>query len=425
MKFSSIIFLWIYKTLTLIFAPLGVVFICYKKRRDPPYGKRVFELLGFYKQKTDKCIWFHAASVGEVNSLKPLIKRFSETYPNYPVVLTTMTTTGELSARSIKNIITVFMPLDSSCALKRFFKRFNPSLLLIVDTELWPNMLNTAIKYNCKTLIVNGRMQEKNCKSYLKFKNIVKDLIAPPIYKVMCISPDDADRFSRIGVDPKKISVAGNIKYDLYLNQDQFKKGREIKDITKVKILCCASTHEGEESMCINAFKQMRKKNPLLKLVLVPRHKTGTILAEKYLKKMEFKSIKKSFIKNKNEYLKYDIIIGDTIGEMPFYLGLSDLVFLGGSFIPVGGHNPLEPAYFALPCITGPHYHNFKDQFLKLIDHGGAFEAENPQRLSEIALTLLKDDESLKISGIKALDILTQGKGCIDKILFEISKILK
>ena len=125
------------------------------------------------------------------------------------------------------------------------------------------------------------------------------------------------------------------------------------------------------------------------------------------------------------EYLKYDIIIGDTIGEMPFYLGLSDLVFLGGSFIPVGGHNPLEPAYFALPCITGPHYHNFKDQFLKLIDHGGAFEAENPQRLSEIALTLLKDDESLKISGIKALDILTQGKGCIDKILFEISKILK
>ena len=98
MKFSSIIFLWIYKTLTLIFAPLGVVFICYKKRRDPPYGKRVFELLGFYKQKTDKCIWFHAASVGEVNSLKPLIKRFSETYPNYPVVLTTMTTTGELSA---------------------------------------------------------------------------------------------------------------------------------------------------------------------------------------------------------------------------------------------------------------------------------------------------------------------------------------
>ena len=237
MHFSSKIVFFLYKILTLILAPVGVAFLCYKKRHDPPYGKRVFELLGFYSYKLNNCIWFHAASVGEINSLKPLILKFQKLYPKKNILITTMTTTGSKAALNIPNIKNVFMPLDSPWVISRFFNNFKPKLLFIVDTELWPNMLQGALKNNCKVIIVNGRMQEKNCQKYLKFKQLVKDIIAPALYKVICISTEDAMRFERIGITPNRIKVSGNIKYDLTLNFEPFYKGRALKENFKGTVL--------------------------------------------------------------------------------------------------------------------------------------------------------------------------------------------
>ena len=424
MHFSSKIVFFLYKFLTLILAPVGVAFLCYKKRLDPPYGKRVFELLGFYPYKLKNCIWFHAASVGEINSLKPLILKFQKVNPNKTILITTMTTTGGIAASNIPNVHTFFMPLDSPCVIKRFFNNFKPKFLFIVDTELWPNMLQGALKNKCKVIIVNGRMQEKNCQKYLKFKNLVKDIIATPLYKVICISKEDAQRFERIGIDTNKIKVAGNIKYDLNLNFEPFHKGRKIKATFNGMVLCCASTHDGEESICLEVFKALKTKIPSLKLVAVPRHKTGVYLFEKKLSNQNLSYIKKSQIKNSLEYQNNEIILGDTMGEMSFYFGLSDLVFMGGSFVPIGGHNPLEPAYFSMPTITGPDYHNFKDQFKMLITQEGAFEVQNQSEFITKSLELLRSPDKIKLSGEHALEILNLGRGSTDKILKEIAEDL-
>ena len=420
MHFSSKIVFFIYKLLTLIIAPIGAAFLCYKKRHDPPYGKRVFELLGFYSYKLNNCIWFHAASVGEINSLKPLILKFQKLYPKKNILITTMTTTGSKAALNIPNIKNVFMPLDSPWVIGRFFNNFKPKLLFIVDTELWPNMLQGALKNNCKVIIVNGRMQEKNCQKYLKFKQLVKDIIAPALYKVICISTEDAMRFERIGITPNKIKVSGNIKYDLTLNFEPFYKGRALKENFKGTVLCCASTHDGEENICIEVIKALKAKIPECKIVIVPRHKTCVDSFEKILSKQKLNYIKKSKINNNSEYQNNNIILGDTMGEMSFYFGLSDLVFMGGSFVPIGGHNPLEPAYFSIPTITGPYYHNFKDQFKALIAKGGAFEAKNKEDFFTKSLDLLTSPDKIKSSGEKALEILNLGRGSTDKILKEI-----
>ncbi len=420
MRFSSKIVFFIYKLLTLIIAPLGAAFLCYKKRQDPPYGKRVFELLGFYPYKLNNCVWFHAASVGEINSLKPLIIKFQKLYPSKNILITTMTTTGNMAALNIPNVKTAFMPLDSPCVIKRFFNNFKPNFLFIVDTELWPNMLQGALKNNCKVIIVNGRMQEKNCKKYLKFKKLVKDIIASALYKVICISKEDALRFERIGIDAEKIKISGNIKYDLNLNFEPFYKGRAIKANFRGMVLCCASTHDGEENICIEVFKALKAKIPECKLVIVPRHQTCVEAFEKILLKQKLNYIKKSLITNNSAYQNNDIILGDTMGEMSFYFGLSDLVFMGGSFVPIGGHNPLEPAYFSIPTITGPYYHNFKDQFSALITKGGAFEVKNQEDFINKSLNLLTSPDKIKSSGEKALEILNLGRGSTDKILKEI-----
>ena len=153
MKLTSRFALYLYKFVTLLIAPLGAAFLAYKKRRDPPYGRRIFELLGYYRKTEKSCIWFHGASVGEINALKPFIVEFRRNHPNDRIVITTMTTTGAKAASSLENVLVKFSPLDSPLAVSRFFKHFNPEALIIIDTELWPNMLDTASKRKCRSFM--------------------------------------------------------------------------------------------------------------------------------------------------------------------------------------------------------------------------------------------------------------------------------
>ena len=336
-----------------------------------------------------------------------------------------MTTTGAQAARSIRAANTVFMPLDSPCAIRRFYKNFHPEILFIVDTELWPNMLQYAKKYNCRVIIINGRMQEKNCLKYEKNLKIVKDVIASALHKVICVSKEDSDRFKRIGVDSDKVIVAGNIKYDLNLSFELFNKAKDIKNQIKGQVLCCASTHEGEEGICLEVFSRIKKTIPDFKLLVVPRHKSDTEALLKELKKTSFKYICKSTITSNDNFQNNDVIIGDTMGEMSFYFGLSDLVFMGGSFVNIGGHNPLEPAFYALPVLTGPDFHNFKEQFERLIKDGGAFAVKDTEQFEKTCISLLNNQEKLDYAGKKALQILKLGRGSTIKILNEVKKDVK
>ena len=191
----------------------------------------------------------------------------------------------------------------------------------------------------------------------------------------------------------------------------------------KGKVFGAISTHEGEEEIVINSFIEAKKHLSNLKLVLVPRHQTTVSKACALLTSNQITFKKKSELKDLCDF-SADVLIGDTMGEIELYLGLCDLVFMGGSFVNVGGHNPLEPAYFSLPILTGPDYHNFQEQFDKLIDANGAYLAYDPKELTRLIVKLLEDQELLEKTGIKALDIQQQGRGALKRTLSNMEKFI-
>lgn len=240
----------------------------------------------------------------------------------------------------------------------------------------------------------------------------------------MCITKADKERFIKIGVPKQNVMVTGNIKYDLKPRENMFNDAMVLKtQLLGDCVFGAISTHDGEETTIIDGYVKAKETIKDLKLVLVPRHQTAGTLSCEYLDKLGISYVRKSSLKSISDFTG-DILIGDTIGEIETYFGLCDLVLMGGSFVNIGGHNPLEPAFFSLPILTGPDYHNFTEQFDKLIECGGAYLAEDSAKLSKYIVKLLSDKELLKKTGIKALDIQQQGRGALNKTLEQLDKLL-
>lgn len=418
MSCKSRLFFIIYCVLTFFIAPLGLLFLVYKKRRDPPYGRRACELLGHYQIGFRRCIWFHTVSVGEAIAARPLIKAFIRRHPKLTVIVTTTTTTGAREIERIDGVTHVFAPLDSPLAVFLFLRNFKPSHLFIMETELWPCMLNFTKSFGTKICVFNARMPEKTCVKYEKHRRLTKDLIANPITSVICQSADDAARFLRIGIPKENLHVSGTLKYDLSPNEQLFRAARMLKNRHPERIFIGAiSTHEGEESLIIETFFTLKESYPNLRMVLVPRHQSGVMRAESFLEDIHGSYALKTMLDANLNDFKQDILIGNTMGEIEFYLGLCDLVVMGGSFIDIGGHNPLEPAYFSLPIITGPYYYNFQEQFDAMIEYGACYVANDHRRLLNVSQMLLDNRELMTNTGMRAFDIQQAGRGAINKTL--------
>lgn len=433
MKLTSRLALTAYSLTTLAIAPLGALFLSYKKRRDPPYGKRIFELLGCYQgqQKLphdqENCVWFHTVSVGEAIAARPLIKAFIACHPELYVVVTTTTTTGAQEVAKIKGAHHVFAPLDSPLAVLSFIHKFKPTHLFIMETELWPCLLHGTHNHGIKTVVFNARMPEKTCLKYLKHQALSHDLIAAPLDLVLCQTKDDQERFGRIGVVKERLKVTGSLKYDLSPNEERFAKARAIYQqwhAHGIKVLGAISTHEGEEAQVLSAFYELKQSMPALKLVLVPRHQSGTQRAQDYFHNHEGSFALKTECHDNLADLKADVLIGNTMGEIELYLGLCDLIFMGGSLVDIGGHNPLEPAFFALPIVTGRYYYNFAEQFERLIETGGAYVAQDQQTLVKVCLKLLNDSALLNHTGLQAFEVQQAGRGAIAATLRALEEML-
>lgn len=426
MKLTSRIFLLCYFVITFLIAPLGLLYLCHKKRRDPPYGLRAFELLGFHKVAFKRCIWFHTVSVGEAIAARPLIKAFVRRHPQLSVVVTSTTTTGAREIAKLDGVTHAFAPLDSPLAVFLFLRSFKPSHLFIMETELWPSMLNIAKAFGTKICVFNARMPEKTCEKYEKRKRLTKDIIASRLDLVIAQTNDDGERFERIGVSKEKILVSGSLKYDLHPNEHLFQEARLIKRSwydTQMTI-GAISTHENEEEMVIEAFYNLKNLYPNIRLILVPRHKTGVEKADKFLANISASYGLRSKIDRNLIGFDKDVLVGDTMGEIEFYLGLCDLIFMGGSLVDVGGHNPLEPAYFALPIITGPYYYNFSEQFETLIENRGAYVANDHQRLFNVCRMFIDNKELLNETGMQAMDTQLKGRGALDFTLDKLENLL-
>lgn len=425
MRLSSRLCFFLYAGLTALIAPVGLGLLCYKKRRDPPYGYRACELLGHYTQpKMQECIWFHTVSVGEVIAARPVIQSFVRAHPQYDVVVTTTTTTGAREAQKIEGVIHAFAPLDSPLAVHNFLQHFSPTHLFIMETELWPCLLNVTHQAGVKIAVFNARMPEKTCVKYEKYLNLISDVISSNLDMVICQTKQDAKRFERIGVPQTQVVISNSLKYDLHPNERLFKKARTIKQSKWPDqiVLGAISTHDGEEELLIETFYNLCSKHHNLRLIIVPRHQSGVELSINFLNDINGQYQLRTETAHDLQDFDSEILIGNTMGEIEFYLGLCDMVFMGGSFVDVGGHNPLEPAYFSLPIITGPYYYNFKEQFDLLIDKRGAFLANDHKRLFTLCEMFFDDPNMMLETGLRALDVQQAGRGALERTLnyFEI-----
>jgi 3-deoxy-D-manno-octulosonic-acid transferase len=375
-------------TLLLALASPILLFGLYKsKPNKPKFGSRWKEHFGITpKLSTDqRPIWIHAVSVGESIAAAPLIKALKQQNPEQAILVTTTTSTGAEQVEKLGDLVEHrYMPIDFSFAVKGFLKATNPKQMLIIETELWPNTLNTVYNAGIPITVVNARLSEKSCRNYAKVQPLF-NLLHPKLTQVLCQTESDAERFSRLGVDTNKLSVTGSIKFDIQISDEVKAKGKELRSALGEHrpVWIAASTHKGEDEQVLNAHKKVLESCPDALLILVPRHPERFDSVFELCQQHSFETIRRTSHSQVAESTQ--VYLGDTMGEMLILIGAADVCFMGGSLIgdKVGGHNVLEPAALGVPVITGPSYYNFTEIVTSLSQTGSLSIIGNHTQLAE------------------------------------------
>ena len=414
----------LYTLVLLLAAPFLLFSLLKNKPNKPVIGSRWKELFGYspvLNSQSREVIWIHAVSVGETIAVTPFIKALKQQSPDLIIVLTTTTATGAKQAESLKDLVTHrYMPIDFSFTISNFVNRINPSKLIIVETELWPNTINMVSKSNIPIYILNARLSEKSFKNYQKVRKLFIT-IADNLTKVLCLHQDDAKRFSLLGVEGHKIHITGSIKFDIKTKDSDIKSGEALRKTFGANrpIWVAASTHSGEEEKMLNVHKKILETIPEALLILIPRHPERFNLV-KNLAKNKFTTNSRTSKNQSNSNI--EVYVADTMGEMMTILASSDICVMGGSFLgsKVGGHNLLEPAALGIPTLIGPSYFNFKDITKQLSDVRATEVVHTEEELTEALLNLFNNPKELKEKGIAAHAIVEKNTGAIKKSLCHI-----
>ncbi|QIA64474.1 3-deoxy-D-manno-octulosonic acid transferase [Vibrio astriarenae] len=382
---------WLYTLVLFLLSPVLLWGLYRKRSNKPSFNQRWVEHFGFTPQlfgSKRPVIWIHAVSVGEVLAAKRLIADLVKKYPEKLVLVTTTTSTGAEQAQKIEGIEHRYMPIDFSWCVKNFLKVVDPQVLLIIETELWPNTINAVARAKVPIVLVNGRLSEKSLNNYQKIQPLIRPLLKQ-IDLVLTVGERDKHRFEKLGIATDKALSTGNLKYDVRVPEHAQRNGAELKRLLGEdrKVLVAASTHQGEDEIVLKAFMQARQSIPELLLILVPRHPERFDDVAALISSNNLKYVRRT--QQENE-LDLDVYLADTIGEMFTFMFAADLVLMGGSFIgdKVGGHNYIEPLAASKPCLTGPSYYNFQEIAEDLIELN-ALTVVSEDNLSDTIVTQL------------------------------------
>ena len=422
----------IYTSIFYVLLPFVLLRLLWRSIASPAYTKRWAERFGFFPllTTTKRVVWLHTVSVGEFLAALPLIRRLHSD-DRLQLVITTTTPTGSERVRATlgDSVVHVYAPYDLPDVLMRFFARINPSLYLVMETELWPNTLALCAQRNIPTLLINGRLSEKSARGYARFGALTKPMLQN-LSRAAIQNPTDATRFIALGLPDDRAIVTGNIKFDLSLNDDLRAQATTLKTQLSNNgqrlVLIAASTHQGEDEIILDAFAQVRASSfesvRTAVLVLVPRHperfeRVGQLCASR-----GFTTTKRSERSWNNQS---DILLGNTMGELMLMFGASDIAFVGGSLVPNGGHNFIEPAAWGLPLVSGEHLFNFAEVARLLMDAGALTTVNSAQALADEFIRLLGDESARMESGAAALQVAVDNRGALDKTLLVIADYLK
>lgn len=386
------------------------------------------EVLDGFRQLRDDvpCIWIHAVSVGEFNAVRPLIVSLLE--QSYQLVVSTTTTTGQELARKVlpKTVPVFYCPFDLPATVQQLLRLVRPSALLLTETELWPNLIFEAADAGVPVLLINGRLSPRSFTRYRLLRPLLMKPLLHRMERLLMQSQGDADRMLALGAPAEKVQALGNIKFDInaHVDPQQVEAFRQMFGFDPTAtVLTAASTHPGEEELVAETFIRLRKNFPTLKLVIAPRHPERV---EKVRKLLNNRALRYSLRSELNEDVQsaQPIVVLDTIGELLTVFALSDAVIMGGSFVPAGGHNVLEPLSQQVPVVYGPYMFNFPEINRWLLEHRAAVQVETLDELVSTLTGWLTQPEKTAHLVENGQRLLMQHRGIKDQLVTVINQLV-
>jgi 3-deoxy-D-manno-octulosonic-acid transferase len=389
------------------------------------YLQRLGERLGIGYPRLERCIWIHAVSVGEVVAAVPLIRALEKRYPDRPMLVTTVTPTGAARVAAVfgEEVYHTYIPFETPPMINHFFAATNPEVALILETEIWPNLYRGCGVRGIPLVLVSARISPKSVRSYRRLLPLFRETLSHGII-IAAQSDADAKRFLSLGAAPERTRVTGNIKFDVELAPDLPLRGQELRSdlFGDRPVWVAASTHEGEEELVLDAHRILLEKRPDLLLVLVPRH------PQRFQAVRELAARQAMSVVARTEGVPCSaattVFLGDTMGELLLFYAASDVAFVGGSLVPIGGHNLLEPAALGLPLLSGPHVFNAQEIADMFVARHACRIVNDSIELADEVARLLSDAVTAARMGDAGRDILERNRGALARLLAMIEPLV-
>ncbi|MDJ0739530.1 MAG: lipid IV(A) 3-deoxy-D-manno-octulosonic acid transferase [Gammaproteobacteria bacterium] len=408
----------LYTLLLYLLLPLVLLRLLWRSLKAPAYRRRWAERFGIFAAPRGwGGIWVHAVSVGEVQAVLPLIRRLRDDNPALALTVTTTTPTG--SARVVEQlgdqVFHVYLPYDLPAALSAFLRRVRPRVLLMVETEVWPNLLHACRRHGVYTLLANARLSDKSARRYARLGSFTRQTFA----NIDCIAAQaeaDAVRFRDLGVAAERVIVTGSIKFDMRIPASLEERVEVLRrDWGGRPVWVAGSTHEGEDELVLFAHHTVLARFPNALLILVPRHPERFERVAGLCKRERLRFARRSRPGDYGEQTQ--VFLGDTMGELPVLLGSADVAFIGGSLVPTGGHNMLEAAAQGVAVCFGPHVFNFSTISQLLIDEGAAAQVDSDKALGDQVTRWFADASLRAEAGENGRRVVAQNRGALERLL--------
>ena len=403
-------FLW-YLLLPFLFLRLWL-----RGRKAPAYRLRWKERMAWgYRPGTLKnSLWVHAVSVGETLAAAPLIERLLADYPDVPLLVTTTTPTGSERVQALfgDRVTHVYCPWELPTALTRFMRAFDPQLVIVLETELWPNLCAAVKRHGAKLMLMNGRLSEKSYRGYGKLPRLIRPMMAR--FDALAVQTQvEAERYMALGAWPERVYPIGSVKFDMTLDTVVKQAASQLRvSFGDRPVWIAASTHPGEDAPVLAAHKTLRAQKPDALLILVPRHPERFDGVADQVREAGLSVARRS---QQEPAADAAVYLADTMGELLMLFGACDVAFVGGSLVPVGGHNLLEPAAWEKPVLTGPHLHNFTAIAQLLDEAGGLSVVDSGEALGDKLQALMSDPDQCARQGQAAAAVVEANRGALEK----------
>lgn len=374
-------------------------------------------------------IWLHAVSVGETIAARPLLKALRSRYPGHAILISSTTETGRgVAAGYPEKDLSIYFPFDFLPAVRRALDSVQPRLIVIMETEIWPNFSREAERRGIPLVLANGRISDRSFKGYQRFAWFFRDALH--MFSAICMqSAADSDRIKAIGAPAERVIVAGNLKYDIPFRQVGPEERRELRQRyaigQELLVWTAGSTHAGEEEQVLEAYRELAAGATELFLVLVPRHPERANDVAQLLERSGISYRRRTALAaGEAVFSAGEVLLVDTIGEMMDLYALSDLAYVGGSLVPTGGHNLLEPAALGVPCVFGPHMNNFREITGLVLEYGAGIQVESAGQLTAAVRSLLESGTLRQVLGQNGLKMMRDNGGATDRHLQEIARCI-